>query len=116
MYDEKRGFMLKMYFVIVLLGFCLSCIHTTDGWDKEISKSQAPEFLKSAVPKDGKNVEFYQKMAEGVMSYEVKYDKNKQEISHTFNEKGVEIEREENIEFASLEKKYSIKSEEVFSR
>jgi hypothetical protein len=73
--------------------------------DRGLKKSEAPAFLIKATESEG-NIEdieyFVKEYREGRKTYEVKFEKNDEEVSLSFSEEGRFIEREEDIPFKSL--------------
>lgn len=73
--------------------------------DREIASSAAPAFLKAAVSsqKGIEDVEYFEKKyADGRRTFEVKYEVKHREVSLTYSEKGILIEKEEDTSFSDL--------------
>lgn len=73
--------------------------------DRGLKKSEAPAFLVKATESEGAidDIEYFRKdHKDGSKTFEVKFEKNDEEISLSFSEVGKFIEREEDIPFKSL--------------
>lgn len=73
--------------------------------DRGLKKSEAPAFLIKATESEGtiEDVEYFRKdHKDGTKTYEVKFEKNDEEVSLSFSEEGKLLEREEDIPFKSL--------------
>lgn len=73
--------------------------------DRSLKKADAPAFLIKATESEGKidDVEYFIKEhASGKKTYEVKFEKDDEEVSMAFSEDGKLLEREEDISFKSL--------------
>lgn len=73
--------------------------------DKSLKKSDAPAFLVNAVPKVGADdIEYFKKtFSDGTISYEVKYEIKDEEVSVHYSDNGTFLEKEEDIQFSSLD-------------
>lgn len=86
---------------MTLMSLFLSCSHKIKSGDRNLKKSERPEFLKQY--ETYRDVQFYEKVKKGVLTYEVKYeDKKDHEVSMTFNEIGKLIETEKDLDYSEL--------------
>jgi hypothetical protein len=85
--------------------------------DKSLKKSDIPEFLKKATPhgKDIDDVEYFEKIyTTGKKTYELKFEKDDQEVSVTYSSDGEFLEKEEDIAFKKLPEALKGKIEKYF--
>jgi hypothetical protein len=93
------------FFICILLSAIALAGERPGYKDSSLKKNDAPSFLVAATPsgKDIDDVEYYKKVwTDGKVTYELKYEKNDEEISETWSSSGKLLEREEDIEFKSL--------------
>src|SRR5689334_10526990 len=73
--------------------------------DEDLKKKDAPAFLQKATPNESgvKDIEYFKKTySDGKTTFELKYEKNDEEISETWSSDGKLIEKEEDIQFKML--------------
>lgn len=92
------------YLLLFILFSCSVTKKKNQYSDKSIKPSEAPAFLLKATPRgpDIEDVEYFVKTSPDAITYEVKYEKNDQEVSLTFSEQGEFLEKEEDKKFSSL--------------
>lgn len=106
-----------MKVLILLLLLNLSFAGTNKYRDKELKKKDAPAFLLAAIPVEGDidDVEFFEKKYDdGKRTYELKYEVGDQEVSLTFSESGLQIEKEQDIKLTSLPTEVQAKINDYF--
>lgn len=93
-----------MIFPIIFLLLTFSCTHRYPFGDKELSRAEAPGFLRDQVPEDSSisEVEFFRKVTPARTTFEIKYELDGRETSVSFSEDGRFLEREQDISFSSL--------------
>ncbi len=95
---------LKLSLILILTLSCSQTKPDRNYTDKQLRAKDSPAFLKASVPQTNvEDIEYFIKKSSVGISYEVKYEVNELEISHTFTEQGVFLEKEEDIKFSSLD-------------
>ena len=92
-------------FICILLSAFAIASEKPSYRDSSVKKKDAPSFLIAATPsgKEIDDVEYFKKeWADGKVTYELKYEKDDEEISETWSSEGKLLEREEDIKFKSL--------------